>query len=443
MIQWAASFLRAGLLTALLILSPQFLPAQEAEGQPDGTITVNPDARTDTAIRDRIEDILTGLDGYGDVRVSVDSGIVTLGGTVLDGAALNRLDRLVARVDGVVEIENKVQENTDLGARLTPVAQRFRDRLTQWTAFLPLLGVALVAAAIIIGIGGFIAQLRQPWDRISPNPFIAEILRTAIRLGFWIAAIVVALDILGATALLGTFLGAAGIIGIALGFAVRDTVENFIASVMLSLRQPFRPNDLVEIEGNTGRVISLTSRATTLLSLDGNHIRIPNATVFKAVITNYTRNPERRFSFDLGVDAGSDLDAVRDLGLRTLQALGFVLPAPEPAVWVDKVGDSNVVLRFTGWVTQQGAEFNKARGEAIRVVKETLEAAGYGLPEPIYRVRLEEVPPEEHAPLPATAPAPPAPSKPDIKPDAAFERLVEAGKQSGENNLLSEDAPHE
>lgn len=449
MIQWAASFLRAGLLAALLILSPQFLPAQEAQGQPDGTITVNPDARTDTAIRDRIEDILTGLDGYGDVTVSVDSGIVTLGGTVLDGAALNRLDRLVARVDGVVEIENNVQENTDLGARLTPVAQRFRDRLTQWTAFLPLLGVAVVAAAIIIGIGGFIARLRQPWDRISPNPFIAEILRTAIRLGFWIAAIVVALDILGATALLGTFLGAAGIIGIALGFAVRDTVENFIASIMLSLRQPFRPNDLVEIEGITGRVISLTSRATTLLSLDGNHIRIPNATVFKAVITNYTRNPERRFSFDLGVDAGSDLGAVRDLGLRTLQALGFVLPAPEPAVWVHKVGDSNVVLRFTGWVTQQGAEFNKARGEPIRVVKEALEGAGYGLPEPIYRVRLEEVPPDAHAPAPLPAPAPaPAPPpkpdiKPDIKPDAAFERLVEAGKQSGEKNLLSEDAPHE
>ena len=160
-----ADILRAALLTGLLALTPLSLPAQETASQPEGTIAVTPDARTDAAIRDRIRDILSGLEGYDDVTVSVDAGIVTLGGTVLDGAALDRLDRLVARVDGVVEIENKVQENTDLGARFTSVAQRFRDRLTQWTAFLPLLGVALVAAAIIIGIGGFIARLRQPWRK--------------------------------------------------------------------------------------------------------------------------------------------------------------------------------------------------------------------------------------------------------------------------------------
>ncbi|TXB68805.1 mechanosensitive ion channel [Paracoccus aurantiacus] len=438
----------AVLLAALLCLQPLVLAAQDTAGQPEGTIAVTPDARTDQAIRERIEDILSGLDGYSDVTVSVDAGIVTLGGTVLDGAAQERLDRLVSRVDGVVEIQNDVRENTDLGARLAPVAQRFRDRLFQLVAFLPLLAVALVVAALIGWLGNVIARMRQPWDRIAANPFIAEILRTAIRLGFWVAAIVVALDILGATALLGTFLGAAGIIGIALGFAVRDTVENFIASVMLSLRQPFRPNDLVEIEGSTGRVISLTSRATTLLSLDGNHIRIPNATVFKAVITNYTRNPERRFIFDLGVDAGSDLNAVRELGLKTLQSLDFVLTSPAPAVWVDNVGDSNVVMRFSGWVTQVGAEFNKARGEAIRIVKEMLESEGYGLPEPIYRVRMEQIDeaPPHPAPEPVEEPKPkPAPELPpsEIKPDKALDKMVEAGKHEGERNLLSESAPRE
>lgn len=444
----AAACLRAAFLAAALATLPSALLAQEAAGQPEGTIAVTPDARTDSAIRDRIEDILSGLDGYSDVTVQVDAGIVTLGGTVLDGAAQERLDRLVSRIDGVVEIENQVQETTDLGARLAPVAQRFGDRMLQLVAFLPLLGVAIVVALLIGWIGNRIARLRRPWDRIAANPFIAEILRTAIRLVFWIAAVVVSLDILGATALLGTFLGAAGIIGIALGFAVRDTVENFIASVMLSLRQPFRPNDLVEIEGSTGRVISLTSRATTLLSLDGNHIRIPNATVFKAVITNFTRHPERRFVFDLGVDAGSDLSAVRELGLKTLQSLDFVLAAPAPAVWVDNVGDSNVVMRFSGWVTQAGAEFNKARGEAIRIVKEMLEAEGYGLPEPIYRVRLEQMddsaPPAVPAPVetPAPRPAPELPPS-EIEPDATIDHMVEVGKHEGERNLLSEDAPRE
>jgi len=87
--------------------------------------------------------------------------------------------------------------------------------------------------------------MRQPWNRIAPNAFIAELYRQLVRLMFIVGALVIALDVMNATALISTILGAAGIIGLALGFAVRDTVENFIASIMLSIRQPFRPNDTV------------------------------------------------------------------------------------------------------------------------------------------------------------------------------------------------------
>lgn len=70
---------------------------------------------------------------------------------------------------------------------------------------------------------------------------------------------------------------------------------------MLSIRQPFRSNDAVEIEGDIGKVIRLTSRAVILLSFEGNHVRIPNATVFKCGIVNCSRNDERRFVPELGV----------------------------------------------------------------------------------------------------------------------------------------------
>jgi small-conductance mechanosensitive channel len=83
-------------------------------------------------------------------------------------------------------------------------------------------------------------------------------------------------------------------------------VENYIASILLSLRQPFSPNDHVVIEGYEGLVLRLTSRATLLMSFDGNHIRIPNAMVYKSVIVNYTRNPRRRISFQVGV--GTDVN---------------------------------------------------------------------------------------------------------------------------------------
>ncbi|WP_343117282.1 mechanosensitive ion channel family protein [Ostreiculturibacter nitratireducens] len=436
------------LALGLLALASPALKAQEtAPTEPAGTISVGDTAADDLQMAARIRDILAELDGYGGVTVSVRAGIVTLAGEVADQEALSRLDPLIARVEGVVAIENNVRQSTDIAERLSPAVERLVDRFQQVADYGPLLLVAALVAGLVAGFGFWIARLRRFWERVAPNTFIADVLRTLVRLFFSVAAVVVALDILGATALLGTFLGAAGIVGLALGFAVRDPIENFIASVMLSLRQPFRPNDLVEIEGDTGRVIRLTSRATILLSLDGNHIRIPNSTVFKARIVNFTQNAERRFSFLLGVDASADLVRVREIGVEALRSLPFVLESPAPSGWVERVGDSNVEITFTGWVDQTRTDFPLARSEAIRVVKGAIEASGFALPEPIYRVILES--PEEEAAA-AKPPAPPRREKArpseavlDTSHDSTLEDLVHEERRVAEDDLLSPEAPKE
>ncbi|MEO1364583.1 MAG: mechanosensitive ion channel family protein, partial [Pseudomonadota bacterium] len=339
------------LCLALTLCLPLAALAQTTD-QPSGTITVEDSASQDAAIAVRIRDILNELEGYEEVTVTVSSGIVTLRGTTVDTTTAERLNELVGRVQGVVAIENEVAETTDVVARLNPAVERFLARMQQMIALVPLATVALIAFILVVSFGVILARMRYPWDRIAPNAFIADIYRQIIRILFLVGGVVVALDILGATALLGTILGAAGIVGLAIGFAVRDTVENFIASIMLSIRQPFRPNDTVEIEGDIGKVIRLTSRATILLSFDGNHIRIPNATVFKSRIVNYTRNDERRFLVDLGVAYDTDLARAQALALETVRALPFVLDAPEPSVWIEELGDSAVIIKVAAWIAQ-------------------------------------------------------------------------------------------
>lgn len=372
-------------LALLLFALP--LHAQQAEA-PAAPIDVAEDVASDGAIRDRITDILREIDGYEDVRIDVTAGVVTLSGEVIDSAAAARLEDLTSRVDGVVAIENEVTETTDLSRRLTPAVDRIEDRIAQTVALLPLAGIALIAALLVAGFG-WIASRAGLFDRLAPNAFIAEIYRQVFRLAFIVLAVVLALDILGATALLGTILGAAGIVGLAIGFAVRDTVENFIASVMLSVRQPFAPNDLVEIEGDMGKVIRLTSRATILLSLDGNHIRIPNATVFKGRIVNYTRNRERQFRFDIGVETDSDLGAVRKMVTETVAALPFVLETPPVLVWLEALNETGAVLTVTAWIDQHESNFQLARSEALRRVKDAIEASGVAIPDTTYRIRLD------------------------------------------------------
>ena len=281
--------------------------------------------------------------------------------------------------------------------------------------------------ALIVFLGLLTARQKRPWDQIAPNAFIADIYQQVIRVVAVIAAIVVSLDIIGATALLSTILGAAGIIGLAIGFAVRDTVENFIASILLSMRQPFRPNDLIEINGDIGKVIRLTSRATILLSLDGNHIRIPNATVFKSRIINYTRNKTRRFHFDQPVDISKGLTQQRQIVLERLKSLPFVMDTPAPSVWIESVNKETATLRLSAWLDQRESDLSLARGEAIRNSREALIAPS-------------------KKPVAATK----ASTKDDavenvgISNDRDLEHIIEAErKDTGSSDLLNRDALEE
>ncbi len=380
---------------ALLIASPAsaLLPASPTEADAGSepvtqTIEQSQDAGDDARIAERIEGIFRELPAFADVEVDVSEGVVTLSGTVSDSAAIDRAANIAARVAGVVTVENQLERDLSVEENLS-IFGKMSDLARDLFAALPLMLVATLTALAIGAIGYLLAGLGFLWDRIAPNAFLGELIRSAIRFVFVVGGIVIALDMLGAGALLGAVLGGAGVIGIALGFAMRDTIENYVASLMLSLRQPFRANDHVLIDDREGLVIRLTSRATVLMTLDGNHLRIPNSQVFKAIIVNFTRNPQRRFEFELGIDADDDPRAAMKLGGEVLADLSFVLSDPEPAARITQVGDSNIVILFLGWVDQREADWGKSRSLAIASVKEALEDAGFALPEPIYRLRFD------------------------------------------------------
>lgn len=362
------------LFLVLTVLVTLALPvhAQEADGP---IATVNTE-QLDADIANRIREIIGELGNYDDVTVSVSEGIVTLRGTANSVVEASDLSSLSNRIEGVVAVKNEVVQTRDVSRSLDPALDRFRVRVEQFVAALPLLLIAIAAFFAVIFVGFSLAKLKRPWDGFAPNAFVADVYRQLIRIAFFVFAVVIALDILNATALLSTILGAAGIIGLALGFAVRDTVENFIASVMLSFRQPFRPNDTVEINGDQGKVIRLTSRATILLSFDGNHIRIPNATVFKSRIINFSQNAERRFMFNIMVARGSDLQTTRALMETTVQNLPFVIATPAAAVWIDALEPAGTMIVATGWINQNETSMALAKGEAIRQVKLALNHAG-------------------------------------------------------------------
>lgn len=330
----------------------------------------------------------------------------------------------------------------DFGA----LSQRLLEQLYSMLATLPLLALSILIVWFCARLGGWLSN-RGMVDRLAKrNIFLKELARTTIR---WVAVLIgilIGLEILGATALVGAVLGTAGVLGVALGFAFKDTFENYLAGVLMSLRQPFSPRDYVVIDGNEGTVLALTSRATILMTPDGNHLRLPNALVFRSVILNYTRNPSRRFGFDVGIGVNEDLTRAQQIGVDVLAGLDGVVVTPPPRAYIAALGDSNVQLRFHGWVDQREHEFLLVKSEAIRQVKLALEAAEMDMPEPIYRVQLSE----PAASLPrSAATVTPAPAKVvaeavDTRTLTDIEQQIDQDQRTHQSvDLLSESAPRE
>jgi small-conductance mechanosensitive channel len=322
---------------------------------------------------------------------------------------------------------------------VTPALSRLQNYGVAIVEFLPVGLIALLVVLVTLGVGRWIGGWAVP-GRMRLSPMAWGLVRRVIQFAVGVVGLVIAFDLLGVTSLVGALLGTAGVAGLAVGFAFRDIIENYLAGVLLSLRQPFRVNDVVAIAEHEGRVVRLTARELVLLTFEGNHVRLPNATVFKSTLVNYTLNPRRLFAFNVGVGVGEDLAAAQRIGIETLDAMKGVMEEPPPFCRVEELGDSAVVVRFHGWVYQEEADFFKVRSEAIRLVKQALEEAGVDLPEPTYRLQLYQA--GEGPPRPPKTPEEPVAEQldqVDVAPDGRLEEQVEEElRTSDEPNLLSE-----
>jgi small-conductance mechanosensitive channel len=399
--------LGAAAIAVLIALAAAEAGAQSLISQPQETVAAKPrpnriaaesGADEDQHIAARIARIFSQLPELRGVQVRVAAGVVTLRGTVPNADAIDRAEEIAGRVAGVVTVQNDLARNLGVSKNLSPAVSGVVAKLRGLAQGLPLLAIAILAGVLVVMLGYALARQKRWWLKVTPNPFLAELMVSALRFLFIVIGIILALEILDATALLGAVLGGAGVIGIAIGFAVRDSIDNYISSLLLSIRQPFRGNDSVKIDDYEGRVVRLHSRATVLMTFDGNHLRLPNALVFKAVITNYSRNPKRRFNFDVPIDHNADPCRARSVGTDALKGLEFVLEDPAPVAELAELAGTSIVLRFHGWVDQTHTDFAKARTAAIEAVRSGLRQAGLVYPDTRYVIKLEQQGEEQPAP---------------------------------------------
>lgn len=363
------------------------------------------------------------------VKAAYVEGVVTLTGETLDDGARTRAEEIATKMDDVIYVENQITHNVEISDRVEPVYEKTTQLLTRIQGALPLYGLALLIMILAWWLGNLVRQ-RLPLKRMNESPLSQGFVREALRWVVVLMGVFLALETVGVTSLVTALMGGAGILGVGLGFAFQDIIENYLAGILLGTRQPFHKNDLVRIGEYEGKVVRLTSRETVLMTLSGNHLTIPNATVFKGILYNFTKNPLRRFEFVMGVATNQSMAKVMEIGAETLVGTPGVVVTPKPTALIQQVGSYTLDVNFTGWIDQTTHDFFAVRSEAIRRVNRALMNAGIDLPEPMVRTTR----PPENLEAPQEEPED---ANVDVTPDTDIDKQIEADREiTGDKDLL-------
>jgi small-conductance mechanosensitive channel len=178
---------------------------------------------------------------------------------------------------------------------------------------------------------------------------------------------------------LTALLGAAGIVGIAIGFASQTSVSNIISGLFLISERPFEVGDIIQVGSTKGVILSIDLLSVKLRTFDNHMIRIPNEMLIKNEV-NITRFPIRRLDIQVKVAYKEDVDKVRTVLIDIAERNPFCLDEPEPAVRFDNFGDSALEFLFAVWCVRE--DYLKLKNKIMQEIKERFDAEGIEIPFP-------------------------------------------------------------
>ena len=248
---------------------------------------------------------------------------------------------------------------------------------------LPNMAIALV----IILITWIVARIAvrgvsRAIGKTDMRPSLQNLIDTVVKLGIWIIGLMIALIVVMPGMTPASLIAGLGIGAVAIGFAFQDIFENFLAGVLIMLREKMRIGDVIECEGIIGKVEHITLRETHVRKLSGEVTLVPNSMLFKNPVEILTDEQMRRHEVIAGVSYDTDLDHAAEVIRKAVESVDVVERDKGIDVFAVEFNSSSVDFKVRWWAGSTPRNMWESKDKVIRAIKRALDDAGIEIPFP-------------------------------------------------------------
>ncbi|HYW32998.1 MAG TPA: mechanosensitive ion channel family protein [Gemmatimonas sp.] len=252
------------------------------------------------------------------------------------------------------------------------------------------LAALLVLVLFWLLASGVRFALRALFARVIEDRTVESLVKQGAYYTIWTLGLIVAVDALGFQP--QTVVTGLGLTGLALGFALKDIISNFVSGLLLLALRPFELGDQIVVGDTEGSVERIELRATQIRTYDGRLVLVPNAELFISRVTNNTASPVRRAVVPLFLGYDSDLPLAVEVVRRAVTTASGVLPDPPVAVRVAELGQDDLVLEARFWTDSRRSDFTATQAIVRAEIVRAFRDANIGLPDPNVRVLVPRHP---------------------------------------------------
>ncbi len=280
-----------------------------------------------------------------------------------------------------------------MNAEISAAWKNVEAMVSGFIALLPNIVLAIIVFFIFFFAGRTIKQVVRRVTRNRRNARnLGLVLGRLAQGAIVLLGLFISLTIVIPTLRAGDLVQLLGISGVAIGFAFRDILQNFLAGILILLTEPFQIGDQIVFKSFEGTVENIETRATTIRTYDGRRIVIPNSELFTNSVQVNTAFDNRRIEYDIGIGYGDDIDQTKQLMLEAIHSVDEVLKDPAPDVLVLELAESTVNIRARWWIKPpRRIDDLRSRDKVISAIKQKLYVEnGIDLPYPTRQILFHD-----------------------------------------------------